>query len=201
MGKNRQKRLKDSNDRKKLPKPSMHARGMVDRGAQRRTLGYAKGEETRGHIMHEYHLRTSCLDRFCIACNEFANLKIHQSSPPQSPSFLTTDRLPLSQYAIWRARSHRCTAAFFLHLRMAASMIYSIPNFHRIHPHKILGLVIPYHIELLLTNRTWLVGKRWVRRYWDVLVLGIRSGQRCSKCSSRCIRGGIREWRILSVVA
>ena len=43
--KNRQQRLRRSHDRKKLPKLSMHARGMVDRGAQRQTLKYAKGEE------------------------------------------------------------------------------------------------------------------------------------------------------------
>ena len=155
----------------------MHARGMVDRGPQRQTLKYAKGEEMRGHTMHGYRLRTSCLDRFCIACNEIANLKTHQSSSLQSPSSLTTDRLPLPQYTIRRARSHRCTAAFFLHLSMAASMIYSIPNSHRIHPHKILSLVIPYHIKLLLANRAWLAGKRWVRRDWNVLILGVRSGQ------------------------
>ena len=80
-------------------------------------------------------------------------------------------------------------------------MIYSIPNSYCIHPYKVLNLVIPYHIKFLLANGTWLVGKSWVGWYRDVLVLGIGSGERCSKCSSCCVRGGICERSILGVVA
>lgn len=132
---------------------------------------------------NKYRLRISCLDRFCIACA------------------VITNRLPLPQYAIRRARSQRCSSAFFLHFGMAASMIYSIPNFHRIHPHKILNLVIPNHIKLLLANRTRLVSESWIGWYRDVLVLGICSGERRSKCSSCSVGGGICERSILRVIA
>ena len=80
-------------------------------------------------------------------------------------------------------------------------MIYSIPNFHRIHPHKILNLVIPNHIKLLLANRTRLVSESWIGWYRDVLVLGICSGERRSKCSSCSVGGGICERSILRVIA
>ena len=84
---------------------------------------------------------------------------------------------------------------------MAASMINSVPNFYRIHPYKILNLIVPHHIKLLLADGTRLVGKRWVGWYGNVLVLGVGSGERCGKGCSRCIRGGIRERNILRVVA
>ena len=84
---------------------------------------------------------------------------------------------------------------------MAASMIHSVANFHRIHPYKVLYLIIPYHIELLLANGTWLIGKSRVRWYGDMLVFGVSSGKRCSKCSLRCIGGSICERSILRVVA
>lgn len=83
---------------------------------------------------------------------------------------------------------------------MAAGMINSSPDFHRIHPYKVLDFVIPYHIELLLANRTWLIGKSWVGWYRDVLVLRIGCSERCSKCSSCGIGGGICKWSILRIV-
>lgn len=150
---------------------------------------------------HKYRLRTSCLDRFYIACAVFTNLKTGQSLPFSSQTYVSTNRLPLPQYAIRRARSQRCSAAFFLHLGMAASMIYSIPNLHRIHPHKILNLVIPNHIKLLLANGTRLVSKSWIGRYRNVLVLWICSGERRSKCGSCSIGRGICERSILRVIA
>ena len=84
---------------------------------------------------------------------------------------------------------------------MAASMIHSVPNFHSIHPYKVLGLIIPYHIELLLANGTWQIGKRWVRWDRDVLVLRVSGGERCSKCSLCYIGRGIYERSIFRVVA
>ena len=80
-------------------------------------------------------------------------------------------------------------------------MIYSIPNFHGIHPYEILHLIIPYRIKLLLANGTWLIVKSWVGWYRDVLVLGIGSGERRSKCSSCYIGGGIYERSVLRIVA
>ena len=70
---------------------------------------------------------------------------------------------------------------------MTASMIDSVPNFHRIHPYEILNFIIPYHIKLLLANGTWLIGERWVGRYWNVLILRVGRGKRCGKCSLCCI--------------
>lgn len=150
--------------------------------------------------MHKYRLRTSCLDRFCIACVIFTDLETGQFLTFYSQPCFSTNRLPLSQYTIRRARSQRCSAAFFLHLRMAAGMINSSPDFHRIHPYKVLDFVIPYHIELLLANRTWLIGKSWVGWYRDVLVLRIGCSERCSKCSSCGIGGGVCKWSILRIV-
>ena len=80
-------------------------------------------------------------------------------------------------------------------------MIYSIPNLHRIHPYKILDLIVPYHIKFLLANGTWLVGKSWVGWYRYVLVLGICSGKRRCMCSSCCIGVCLCEWSILRIVA
>ena len=138
--------------------------------------------------MHYYRLQTSCLDRLCIACVKVTELETCQLLPLQTRSGSRTDRLPLPQHAIRRAGSQRCSAALFLHFRVAASMIYSIPNLHRIHPYEVLNLVIPYHVKFLLANGTWLIGKSWVRRYRDVLVLGVGGRERCSKCSSCGIR-------------
>lgn len=143
----------------------------------------------------------SCLDRFCTPCIEITNLETNQFVSLKSQSSLVTYCLSFAQHAIRCAHSQRCSTAFFLNLRVTASMIYSIPNLHRIHPHKVLNLVIPYHIKLLLANGTWLIGKSWVRWYRNVLIFGVSSSQRCSKCSSRGIRGGIYERSILGVVA
>ena len=151
--------------------------------------------------MQKHRLRTSCLDRFCTPCIEITNLETNQFVSLKGQSCFSTYCLPFAQHAIRCAHPQRSSTAFFLHFRVTASMIYSIPNLHRIHPNKILNLVIPYHIKLLLTNGTWLIGKSWVGWYRNVLVFGVGSSQRCSNCSSRCIRGGIRERSILGVVA
>lgn len=170
------------------------------RCAENNARVYPKRRDVKTQNAQKIALRTSCLDRFWMACVVFTNLETDQLLSLQGPSCISTDRFPLPQYAVRRVRSQWSSAAFFPHLRMAASMIYPIPDLHRIHPYEILNLVIPYHIKLLLANGTWLVGKSWVGWDRDVLILGVSSGQRSGKSGSCCIRGVICEPSILRIV-
>lgn len=74
--------------------------------------------------------------------------------------------LPLPKYRVrgisvigWSA------TAVLLRFRMTACMVDAISNLDRIHPHKLLSIIKPFHLKLLLADRTEAIGQSWV--IWD----------------------------------
>jgi hypothetical protein len=72
-------------------------------------------------------------------------------------------RLPLAQHGLRGASLDLRAASVLGGLRVAGSVIDAVPDLPGVHPHELLGIVEPLHLELLLADRAEGVG----RVIWD----------------------------------